>query len=72
MLKITTTFTLYFMSIVQQTSYAVEMADKLRENGKIYVVVSILVVILIGILLYLISLDKKITKLEQSQKQINE
>lgn len=41
-----------------------EMADIMRSNGKIYVVVGIILIVLIGLILYLFSLDRKITKLE--------
>jgi hypothetical protein len=44
-----------------------EMADAMRSNGKIYVVVAVLVTILIGIVLYLIKLDRKIKKLEKNK-----
>ncbi len=47
----------------------VEMADTMRSNGKIYVVVVVLVVILIGIVFYLYSMDRQTKRLE---KQINE
>ena len=43
----------------------VEMADALRENGKIYVVVVIIAIIFIGLAGYLINLDRKINKLEK-------
>lgn len=39
--------------------------DFLRSTGKIYSVVAVIAVILIGITLYLFRLDKKITKLEK-------
>ena len=42
----------------------VEMADRLRADGKIYVIVAIILIVLIGFILYLISLDRKIKKLE--------
>ena len=45
----------------------VEMADLLRSNGKLYVVVAILLVILLGMFLYLINLDRKISALEKQQ-----
>lgn len=41
-----------------------EMADGLRSEGKIYVVVAIIVIILIGVFVYLFALDRKLTKLE--------
>ncbi len=49
------------------TGYAQEpeMADGMRSEGKIYVVVAILAVILFGLVAYLISIDRKVTKLEQ-------
>lgn len=46
----------------------VEMADTLRENGKIYVVVIIMSIIFVGIAAYLINLDRKISKLEKKEK----
>ena len=42
----------------------VEMADSMRSNGKIYVVVAVILTIFAGIILYLIRLDRKISKLE--------
>ena len=45
----------------------VEMADTFRSNGKIYVVVAVIVAIFAGIIIYLIRLDKKLTKLEKNQ-----
>ena len=36
----------------------------LRADGKIYVVAAVLLTILIGILIYVIRLDRKISKLE--------
>jgi CcmD family protein len=48
--------------------FAQSMADEMRSNGKIYVVVAVLVTIFIGILLYLIRLDRKLTRLEKETK----
>lgn len=45
---------------------APEMADTMRSNGKIYVVVLVLATIFVGIIAYLIRLERKIKKLEQS------
>jgi CcmD family protein len=42
-----------------------EMADTMRTNGKIYVVVAIVLVILIGLVGYLVSIDRKVTNLEK-------
>ena len=53
----------------------VEMADQLRSEGKIYVVVAIILIILLGLFFYLFSLDRKVKKLEkllsEKKKQTN-
>jgi CcmD family protein len=43
-----------------------EMADLMRRDGKIYVVVAVILIIFIGIILYLVRLDRKISKLEKT------
>ena len=43
----------------------VEMADKMREDGKIWVVVAVITVVFAGIIAYLIMLDRKISKIEK-------
>jgi CcmD family protein len=58
----------FFLIICNYVLFAQGMADKMRSNGKIYVVVAVLVTIFIGLLLYLIRLDRKITKLEKETK----
>ena len=52
-----------------QSAEAPEMADALRANGKIYVVVAVVALIVTGLLLYLITLDRKVSKLEQQIKK---
>ena len=42
-----------------------EMADIMRSNGKIYVVVAVIATIFIGQMIYLIRIDKKVQKLEE-------
>lgn len=49
----------------------VEMADVMRSNGKIYVLVGIIGIVLGGILVYVIQTDRKITKLEQQYKELS-
>jgi hypothetical protein len=46
----------------------IEMADKFREDGKIYVVLAVVLTILSGIIIYLVVLDKKISLLEKQVK----
>lgn len=43
----------------------VEMADTMRAEGKIYVVVAILLTILGGLLVYLVLMDRKVSRLEK-------
>jgi hypothetical protein len=50
------------------TTRTVEMATGLRANGKIYVVVMVLVTILAGLIFYVVRLDRKIGKLEKELK----
>jgi len=44
----------------------VEMADTMRSNGKIFVVVAVLAIIFLGIIFYLIRLEKRIKQLEKN------
>ena len=41
------------------------------ENGKIYVVVVVLALILFGIFVYLFTIDRKVTKLEKEVEEKN-
>lgn len=56
------------MAQTDTTNKPVEMADGLRANGKIYVVVMVLVTILAGLIFYVIRLDRKIGRLEKESK----
>ena len=61
------TFSLLLTLINQAQTDKAEMADTMRSNGRIYVVVAVVVVILLGLFLYLVRLDKKITRLEKNK-----
>jgi hypothetical protein len=43
-----------------------EMADVMRSNGKIYVVVAVCLTILLGLIFYVILIDRKLSKLEKN------
>ena len=45
----------------------VNMADTMRSNGKIYVVVAVILTIFAGIIIYLVRLDRKMSKMEKEQ-----
>jgi hypothetical protein len=47
----------------------IEMADVMRGNGKIYVVVAVVGVILSSLLVFLMIIDKKVRKLEKNHKK---
>ena len=57
------------LAFAQAPEAAPEMADGLRASGKIYVVVAVVVIIITGLLVYLISLDRKLGRLEQEIKK---
>ena len=46
-------------------NHSVDMADSLRESGKIYVVVLVVLIIFAGIIGFLVNLDRKIAKIEE-------
>ena len=69
MKKIFTLFILTLFSISALAQEEVEMADVMRSNGKIYVVVGIILIVLLGVVAYLFLLDRKISKLEKELKK---
>lgn len=54
-----------------QSQGAVEMATGLRSSGKIYVVVLVIVLLFVGLAVYLISIDRKVRKLEKYKDHNN-
>jgi uncharacterized membrane protein YqgA involved in biofilm formation len=55
---------LLLISLSSQAQSEVEMADGMRAEGKIYVVVAIILIVLGGLVAYLALLDRKVKKLE--------
>lgn len=53
------------LCIVSFSVHAQEKEDFMRSNGKIYVVVAVVVTIVIGLFIYLLNLDRKISKMEK-------
>lgn len=58
-------FLVQLITFAQEAESRADMADIMRSNGKIFVVVAVILTIFAGIILYLIRLDKKISKLEK-------
>lgn len=45
----------------------VEMADALRQSGKIYVVIGTIFIIFLGLAIYLFTMDRRLKKLEKNR-----
>ena len=56
---------LFVFSALNSFGQDPEMADTMRSEGKVYVVVAIILLILAGIIAYLFNLDRKISGLEK-------
>ena len=66
---ITLLFTAMTLFAQDTTANEPEMADKLYADGRIYVVVAVVATIFAGIIVYLINIDSKISKLEKQLKK---
>lgn len=68
--KIISVFFLVLCSLFANAqSEGPQMADGMRADGKIYVVIGVLGVIFISIVLFLIILERKISKIEKQIKK---
>ena len=45
----------------------VGMADTMRSSGKIYVVIAVMLTILLGLILYVVRIDKKLSRMEKNK-----
>ena len=55
----------YEVTEADYNNNTVEMADVMRSNGKIYVVVGAIVILFVGIVIYAISIDRKLSRIER-------
>jgi CcmD family protein len=55
----------------QPVKEGIEMADRLRADGKIWVVVAVIAAVFTGIIVYLVRLDRQIGRLEKEVKEKN-
>ncbi len=55
-----------FSAAVQAQESTADNVGLMRSNGKIYVVVAIVVTILLGLFFYVINLDRKISRMEKN------
>lgn len=51
--------------------YSPQMADKFREDGKIYVVITVIAIIFAAIIIFLALLERKLKKLETRMDELN-
>jgi EamA domain-containing membrane protein RarD len=58
-------FIAWMFSLAVHAQAKPEMADLMRSNGKIYVVVGVCLIILTGLFLYVWGIDRKISRLEK-------
>lgn len=62
-------FLLFAMISLVHAENTVEMAEGLYSSGKIYVVVACIAIIVVGIFIYLFSMDRRIKKVENNFKE---
>jgi hypothetical protein len=55
------------MNIVLFAQDGSAKTDTMRSNGRIYVVIAVILTILFGLILYIVRLDKKISRLEKEK-----
>ncbi len=65
--KLLLCFTFLMSSTVMFAQDKPDMADLMRSNGKIYVVVAVMLTILIGLFIYVLLIDRKISRLEKNK-----
>lgn len=58
-------FLLLFVTLVANAQDAEKQTDFMRSHGRIYVVIAVMLTILTGLILYLVRLDRKLSKLEK-------
>lgn len=63
--KLIIAFLSFFISLTASAQSNPEMADVMRSNGKIYTVVAVCLTILAGLFLYVVTIDRKISRLEK-------
>ncbi|GGH71563.1 CcmD family protein [Phaeocystidibacter marisrubri] len=56
------------LTFAQESGESIEMADVMRSNGKIYVVVGVLLIIFVGLIVNMVRLEKKMNRIEKEIK----
>ncbi|HVB02766.1 MAG TPA: hypothetical protein VNE41_03510 [Chitinophagaceae bacterium] len=55
--------------MAQASGKGPQMAGLMHRNGQIFVVVAVLVVIFAGIILFLVGMERKVSRLEKAQQK---
>ena len=63
---------LFVLLAAQPLAAQPEMADRMRADGKIYVVVAIILIVVLGLIGYLFFLHRKVSKLENMLREKTE
>ena len=63
--RVATVFIMAGTSLYATAQNAVPPVDVMHSNGKIYVVMTVVTIIITGLLLYVMRVDRKIGKLEK-------
>ena len=71
MQKIKAIFSLFILLLItmfvnaQEGTAKTDFGETMRSNGRIYVVIAVILTILIGLILYVVRLDRKMSKMER-------
>jgi CcmD family protein len=58
---------LCFIAVKAQNGQDVEMADTMRSQGKIYVVIVTVLIVFAGLAIYLFTIDRRLKKIEKEK-----
>lgn len=61
---------LSFLIFINSNAQNSNLEEMMYANGKIYTVAGVLLIILLGLIFYLIRIDKKVSKIEKEIKNI--
>lgn len=67
--KILFTLTLLLSQLAAFAQQGPEMAFDMRDSGKIYVVVAVMALIFLGTVVFLVSIERRLNRLEKQRQQ---
>lgn len=60
-------FLLLLLLLLPSVAFAQAQENLMYSNGRIYVVIAVLLIILVGLILYLVRIERKLNKLEKEK-----